>query len=390
MSSPPRAYLLTPAGRGALATIRVEGSRAGDVVRMGFQPAQARIADPLESGRVYFGHWPLEHGREEVVVCRRDRDAVEIHCHGGPAAARSLLEWLSRHGCRIASWSDWIAARSPDAICVEALIELARAPTERVAAILLDQAAGALSREVRAALDALGRGDGATAMDTIVRLVFRQHVGLHLTSPFRVVLAGRPNVGKSSLTNALAGYERAIVFDQPGTTRDVVTALVALDGWPVELSDTAGLRAADGGMEGDAAGDIEQQGIERARKQIESADLVLLLCDASQPWTAADAELLREIPDPLVVHTKCDLPPSPAADRPSGIATSAVTRQGLADLERAIVARLVRDAPSPCDAVPFLRRHVEALNLAHRHIAAGRIDAARAALERIFHPDKSP
>ena len=124
-----------------------------------------------------------------------------------------------------------------------------------------------------------------------------------------MVLAGRTNVGKSSLLNALAGHGRAIVHHVPGTTRDAVTVATAIDGWPVELCDTAGLRPPD-----DA---VERAGIELARERLAEADLVVLVADRSRPWSAEDQALRDQWPGAVLVHNKCDLPAS-AGERPAG------------------------------------------------------------------------
>ena len=123
-------------------------------------------------------------------------------------------------------------------------------------------------------------GDAAAARRQIDDLLAHAATGLHLVRPWQVVVAGRPNVGKSSLINAIAGYQRAIVHSLPGTTRDIVSVQTALDGWPVEISDTAGLRR--------GSDPIEQAGIELAIDKIAAADLVVLVFDASSPWTDAD------------------------------------------------------------------------------------------------------
>jgi tRNA modification GTPase len=163
------------------------------------------------------------------------------------------------------------------------------------------------------------------------------------------VIAGRPNVGKSSLVNALVGYQRAIVFDQPGTTRDVVAVSTAIDGWPVELADTAGLRQA-----GDA---LEAEGIQLAENEIAAADLVLLVFDASQPLQSEDTSLLGKWPDALLVLNKSDLPA--AGEHPTGaVQTSALRREGIDTLLKAISRRLVPDPPPPGIAVPFTQRQV--------------------------------
>ena len=151
--------------------------------------------------------------------------------------------------------------------------------------------------EIRQDID---RGDASSARQRIEALLAREKLGRHLTRPWSVVLAGRTNVGKSSLMNALAGYGRAIVHPAPGTTRDAVAMATAIDGWPVELCDTAGLRAAD-----DA---VERAGIERARERLAQADLVILVADRSVPWSAEDQTLADQWPAAVVVHNKCDLP----------------------------------------------------------------------------------
>jgi tRNA modification GTPase len=149
-------------------------------------------------------------------------------------------------------------------------------------------------------------------------------------------------VGKSSLVNAIAGYERSLVAAVPGTTRDAVSAVVAIDGWPVELIDTAGLRT-------EATG-VEQAGIALARSVIESADLCLWVVDASGPpvWPP---ENLRHAPR-LVVN-KVDLPPAWDLSAAAGVRVSAKTAAGLDGLLRAVAAALVKEPPPTGAAVPF-------------------------------------
>src|SRR4029079_15424602 len=154
-----------------------------------------------------------------------------------------------------------------------------------------------------------------------------------------------PNVGKSTLVNALVGYERAIVFDQPGTTRDLVSAVTALDGWPIELTDTAGLRKSDQAL--------EQEGIVRAKAEMQVADLVLLVFDATQAWSRNDETLVQEWSNALVVYNKCDLLAARADGTdardggPTGLLTSAKTGVNIAELIGRIVMRLVPAAPPP-------------------------------------------
>src|SRR5262249_16679891 len=144
---------------------------------------------------------------------------------------------------------------------------LAQASTARTAAILLDQYQGALARAIHEILDCWQSGDPNSGGHRLKSLVRYTGLGRHLTLPWRVVVAGAPNVGKSSLINRLAGYQRCVVSPWPGTTRDLVTTLIAIDGWPIELTDTAGLRT-EGEM-------LEAQGIALARQAACAADLCL-------------------------------------------------------------------------------------------------------------------
>jgi tRNA modification GTPase len=288
---------------------------------------------------------------------------------------------LAGAGVRVVAAKDWLAAIHTDLIEAEALAALALATTERTAAILLDQYRGALRREVEAIVAEWEATDGeapiaqefvTTEPTGFARLCSRRRLGRHLTQPFRIVLAGRPNVGKSSLINTLCGYQRAIVSSQPGTTRDVVTASTAFAGWPVELADTAGLR--------DSRDVLESAGIARTRAQLAQADLVLIVADNAADWSAEEEALLRGFPGCLVVYNKCDLPSPSAAGRPAGALVSALTGQGLKELEESIVSRLGLLTIQPGDAVPFTERQARWLEHAmdfHRISMMTRQDCLR-------------
>src|SRR5439155_1584802 len=174
------------------------------------------------------------------------------------------------------------------------------------------------------------------------------------TQPWSVVLAGRPNVGKSSLINALVGYERSIVFDQPGTTRDVVTAETVLDGWPIRMSDTAGQRG--------ATDELESSGMALAREALSAADGPVLVIDTSQPPQPDDLQLLADWPDVLVVAHKSDLPDEWGSLLPKNvIRVSSLARTGLKELSTAIVQRLVPELPPSNAVVPLSERQIELL-----------------------------
>jgi tRNA modification GTPase len=176
-----------------------------------------------------------------AVVLAGDPPEVEVHGHGGPAPLALVVEALVAGGAALATPEAWVGRSGRSPLSVAAEIDLAGAATVRSAEILLEQAQGALEAEIRRLMTRArpipGRPSAASTPCSAAR-----RSGCVLVSGWRVVLAGRPNVGKSRLLNALAGYERALVDPVPGTTRDIVTIRTALDGWPVDLSDTAGLR----------------------------------------------------------------------------------------------------------------------------------------------------
>ncbi len=386
---------LTPEGRGAIAVLLVEGPAAAERIdRHFFGQTAARLASrPLN--RILRGHWGDPAG-EDVVVCRLSETAVEVHCHGGRAAVERITADLSAPGCETTSWRDWVVEHESGAIRAEARLLLAQARTERTAAILLDQYSGALEAALARIIDTVAAGRADEARAELQTLLARSAVGLHLVEPWRVVLAGPPNVGKSSLINALVGYRRSIVFDQPGTTRDVVTVVTAIDGWPIELSDTAGLRASDN--------PLEAAGVELARRQVDAADCVVFVSDATDARSLpavgvqalactrqAKAWTPTGVPGATIeVYNKCDLLPLDVSknqvrgDDSSPLLISAVTGQGIAELAAAIVCRLVGIAPQPGDAIPFANSQIERIQHAIDAIDRGDSPSARTLLEPLL------
>lgn len=372
--------ILTPPGRGAVASISVEGATAVELVEQCFSAASGRKLTDVPVRRVVFGRWQTgnEIG-EDLVVCRTAADRIEIHCHGGTAAVQAIVQSLVDAGARCRSPEEWADQHEPDVIAAEARLTLAAAKTERTALILLDQYRGALRREVEDIFACLKRGETAPALQRLRLLSQRSSVGQHLTQPWRVAIIGPPNVGKSSLMNALVGYSRSIVFDQPGTTRDIVRAETAFDGWPVELVDTAGLRESE-----DA---IETAGVERAQQTMAAADLILRVSDSTEVnGDSPPLEHGREI----AVYNKVDLP----SDRDSfpwpGIKVSATAGQGLPLLIQTIIQSLVGVAPSSGDAVPFTLRQIAWLITAEQAVESGDMGQAVDFLERIARPEPPP
>lgn len=374
-ASPTWITRITARGRGAIGTLHLAGPAAVEVTAAYFQPANGRPFGAQPRGKVAYGKWQVGGDEyEELVVVRTAQDEVELHCHGGDAVVQLLEATLAQCGCRIRDWQAWVQERADDLIQAEAWSALAQATTDRSASILMDQFRGALSGFVRHLRDALQRGDLETASLELSDVLSRWNLGSHLIQPWRVAIVGPPNVGKSSLLNRILGYTRAIVFDQPGTTRDLLFARTALDGWPVDFFDTAGIR--------EASNEIEEMGVRSARECSESADLVLLVSDRSRGWTDAEESLRTALKDALTVHNKGDLGPAEGA-RPEGYVVSAMTGSGVQQLLDEVLRRLVGQVPPPAAPVPFTTRQQHALNEVRLALESQDRQSALDALDRM-------
>ena len=309
---------LTAPGKAAISVVGVFGERAVEIVRGRFVN-KSSVSSALSFGR--FGDGSVA---DEVVVWIRSPTCAEIHFHGGVEVARMIERLLEADGARsalIEAWHEHLGA-SPGMAGL-----LSRCLTTRTAGIVLDQMNGAFAKAMAEASER-----------SLARLRALIPVGRHLDRPWRVALAGAPNVGKSSLVNALAGYTRSLVAPTPGTTRDVVSATIALDGWPIELTDTAGLRSTNESL--------ESRGIDRARAALAEADLVLWIVDGSDA-----SPVLGEAG--LMVINKVDLPPAwDFASCPGAAHVSAQSGQGLGELGREVVRHLIPHPPMPGEAVP--------------------------------------
>lgn len=340
---------LSSPGRSAIAVIRIEGDlEALDEPAALFSPKRggphegATVAS-LPVNAIRFGRWG-DYG-EEVVLCRISKQAVEITCHGGEAAVAKIMSDLAARGVESRS------AKLLDAADGEAL--LIRAPTQRTAEILLHQVA------LRSSQPQMGNTERIRDASELtlghLQEEYWTEFGRHLVEPWDVVLCGRPNVGKSSLMNAIAGFTRSIVSEIAGTTRDLVTLNTAIDGWPVRITDTAGVRA--------TFDSIEREGVARTLSSIETADLVIVLLDRSQPMQDEDRQLLN-LPTrrrlvvfnksdlPSVVHGEAEIPfhdpisnESDEGEFGKGLSVSAVTGQGMKELLATIAKTLVPAVP---------------------------------------------
>ena len=359
--------LLTAPGVGAIATVEVRGPRAWELAKQLFAPAGKPLPASPEANRFWFGTL----GGDEVVLAVTADDTIEVHCHGGRRVVRMVIEQFLSHDC--------IEERNPRP-SDEGFDLLQRAPTLRTAGILLDQLNGAFANEVRRILVLL-ETDLGEAHDRLRRLTRVSYsVGWHLVKPFKVIVAGPPNVGKSALVNALAGYQRAVVSEVAGTTRDAVSVQVAFDGWPVELVDTAGRREASG---------LELEGIELGARAQTEADVLLWVLDLSDPaavqpdlrklWDAVPAWCLVQL-----VANKCDQgwkwepkAMQGSENRQGALPVSAATGEGVAELAQVLVGYLVPECP-PGTPVPYTDELVRLVCEAEQALDSGRPeDAAR-------------
>lgn len=309
--------LLTATGRSAVAVVLIQGPEAIAAVWATFQPANAHR---FKEGQIRYGVW--RSTGESVVVSPTRAGEVEVHCHGGVAAARQVLADLRAAGC-VERRSDFVNSHSAviHPMVAEAMVVASRCQTARTAAIAMDQVRGALVKW-------FDTGAKDPSPDQLLRWA---DWTMRLDQPMDVVLIGPPNVGKSSIINAIVGYDRAITMDMPGTTRDVLQAETVIDGLPMRFYDTAGVRDADES--------IEREGVRRAELAAGSADLVIVVRDQRQslPTNPAWKRVLR-------VCNKTDLGVGPEPDE---IATAATTRQGIETLQQRIVQTFIADVPPP-------------------------------------------
>jgi tRNA modification GTPase len=372
VSQPIHMSRLTPAGTGAIATVGILGANAWQIVSSLLRPTPA--LDKLTNHAFQLVAFGDETQTDKVVVTVGGEGAsqrVELHCHGGVAVIRWIIDTLCKRGAIEVDWTEWIRRTSSSSLQSAATVALAQALTARTATILLDQVQGAFEKAVGEVLELLQAGRHEQAIGLLEVLGDRVPMGRHLTRPWKVVLAGAPNVGKSTLMNALVGYQRAITSPIPGTTRDALAALTAFDGWPVELVDTAGVQS--------TADELEVAGIERTAAALGEADLALWVLDAMQPPVLP----MEPLPCPTVcIRNKIDLPAAWSLNDLSTaiepmLAVSARTGEGIPELIASIPGLLVPEPVPPGAAVPFDEATQRAVLSALEHIRAG--ESARAA-----------
>jgi tRNA modification GTPase len=323
--------------------------------------------DNLVLNRIYYGQWigppdRLHEYCEDVVLCRVGDDEIEIHCHGGPAVLERILQDLQN----TSNLKIETAARGQkhDRITQDALHDLQTARSINAVHLLLTQANGKLSKAIQDLVEEVS-APTRQKRERCEELICRGRVGLLVSQPPDIVILGPPNAGKSTLINRLLGWERAIVDPAPGTTRDVLREEISLEGWPLSIVDTAGLRQ--------SSDEIELEGMAKALRLADRVACVLLLVDGTVGWTDKHQEVFEQFTTKTIpVLTKSDLVSSTLLQKsnfPAGtLVISALTGDGIAELTKTIVAKLGYDASLLNEAVPFRPQQLAALQAAQEQV----------------------
>jgi tRNA modification GTPase len=333
--------IATAPGEGAIGIIRMSGSIAIEIADKFFRGINGKRVGEVLSQQVAYGHI-IDPDNEKIIdevlllIMRGPKsytreDVVEIHCHGGPVPMKKILELSLQYGARLSEPGEFTKRAflngRLDLSQAEAVMDIIRAKTDASLRMAVGHLSGTLSdtiREMRynvlrmianleatidfpeediemmAAQDVKVNVIGLLAQ--VNHLLATKETGRILREGLETVIIGKPNVGKSSLLNALLKEKRAIVTDIPGTTRDVIEEFVNISGVPLKIVDTAGIR--------ETSDIIEQMGVEKTKEFIVTADLILLLLDASLPLSEEDKEVLAMLSgkQAIVLVNKTDLP----------------------------------------------------------------------------------
>jgi tRNA modification GTPase len=370
------AAISTPMGEGGIAVIRISGDEALAAADRVFTGKSKLGAVPSHTVHYGFIKHPITQERvDEVLVTVMKapktfttEDVVEISCHGGFVSVKKVLDLLLEQQVRLAEPGEFTKRAylngRIDLSQAEAVIDLIRAKSDRAFRVAMKQSEGTLSKnikllrhdlvelmahievnidypehDVEEMTNAFITTRCLKAIDQITQLLNTAHQGKILREGIMTAIVGKPNVGKSSLLNTLAQENRAIVTEIPGTTRDVIEEFVTINGIPLQLLDTAGLR--------ETSDIVERIGVEKSKNALNDADLILLVLNGSERLEPDELELIERLKEKqtIVIVNKLDLPQSLEIDiltryfpAESIVYMSLLEQQGITDLEKAIAA----------------------------------------------------
>jgi tRNA modification GTPase len=342
------AAISTPSGRSGIGIVRLSGKDAVKIADKIFVPHAKKSLRLVRSHSITYGH--IMSGRREIIdealvsVMKAPHtytkeDIVEINCHGGPISLRGTLELILKEGARLAGPGEFTQRAFVhgriDLTQAEAVLDIINAMTEQSRKVAVAQLSGRLSKKigsireelikltafVEAHIDFPDEDLSSPSIKDMKTMALKiQHVlkeliesaryGLILKQGLKTAIVGRPNVGKSSLLNALLEHDRAIVTESPGTTRDIIEELLNIGGVPIRIMDTAGIRS--------VRNIAEKEGVKRSLQAMKDADMVLVVLDGSKALSEADRELIRQSAEQgktgsygkhsILVINKADLP----------------------------------------------------------------------------------
>ncbi|MCM8711930.1 tRNA uridine-5-carboxymethylaminomethyl(34) synthesis GTPase MnmE [Clostridium sp. SYSU_GA19001] len=394
------AAVATSLGEAGISIIRISGSNALKIVSSIFKGKNGRSLEDIKSYTMRYGYildMKKNEVIDEVIVSFMKgpksftaEDTVEINCHGGVVATNRVLEEVITSGARLAEPGEFTKRAflngRIDLSQAEAVIDIIRAKTELSMKSALAQSEGRISQEIKALrqklLGIIAHIEATvdfpeedleettsqitemqlkSVLNKIENLITSASEGKIIREGLDTVIVGKPNVGKSSLLNALLMEKRAIVTDIPGTTRDVIEEFISIDGVPVKIIDTAGIRETE-----DV---VEKIGVERSREKINMADLIILMLDSSRELDKEDLEIIDYIKDKkyVVLLNKSDLDNKinkediKALNSEYVMEVSAKTGQGLDKLKDAIKHLFFRGEVTSKDTIITNTRHKEAL-----------------------------
>ncbi|MBN1075938.1 tRNA uridine-5-carboxymethylaminomethyl(34) synthesis GTPase MnmE [Clostridium botulinum] len=405
--------IATPIGEGGVSIIRISGSKALDIISKIFVGKNNIDLKQMKTYTMRYGHIIELESKDvidEVIISYMKgphsyttEDIIEINCHGGVISTNSVMNQVIKAGARVAEPGEFTKRAflngRIDLSQAEAVIDIIKAKTDLSMKSALMQSGGALSMQIKEirqyllnTLALIEYGVDFTEDDEDIddTLVLRVKDGIKTTilkvrellkgadegkiirDGLNVVIIGKPNVGKSSLLNVLLKEKRAIVTDIPGTTRDIIEEYLNIDGIPIKITDTAGIRETED--------TVEKIGVERSREKIEEADLIILILDSSRDLEEEDKEIINTIKDKnhIVLLNKTDLDRKIAdIDLDNQIKISAKTGYGIEELKNKIKELFFSGDINSESLIVSNVRHKQALyrSLENCEVALDRVNA---------------